>query len=141
MAIEAEKFPKGIETVSSAVIRDSDGNILLTQSPKWLNKWTLPGGHIEPGETIFEAATREGEEETGLILKPIEITNFGELINSPDFIRTAHFIYFHVLCDLSGELKLDNNELTDHKWLKPEEALKLDLAEGVDVTIQKLVTS
>lgn len=138
---DIQKFSRGVEIVSSAVIRDSDDNVLLTQSPKWSNKWTLPGGHIEPGETIFEAAVREGQEETGLILKPIEIINFGELIDSKEFKRTAHFIYFHVLCEASGELKLDDNELTDHKWLKPEEALKLDLAEGVDRTIRKLTSS
>jgi 8-oxo-dGTP pyrophosphatase MutT (NUDIX family) len=37
---------------------------LLTQDAK--DRWTIPKGHIEPGETTRETAQREIEEETGL---------------------------------------------------------------------------
>ncbi|MCB1507440.1 MAG: NUDIX domain-containing protein [Hyphomicrobiaceae bacterium] len=40
------------------------GSILLVLRPEGL--WSLPGGRIEPGETAFEAARRELDEETGL---------------------------------------------------------------------------
>ncbi len=63
-----KKLPRGIEVVSGAIIRDKEGKILLTKSPKWKNKWIFPGGHIEPGEKILDAAKREAEEETGLKL-------------------------------------------------------------------------
>ncbi|MBI4040209.1 NUDIX domain-containing protein [Candidatus Daviesbacteria bacterium] len=135
------KYPRGVEIVGSAIIENDQGQILLTQSPKWSNKWTLPGGHIEPGETIMEAIIREVEEETGLKLDPVNVIAWGELIDSKDFHRPAHFIYFDVYCRKTpdGEFKLDGTELTDYQWLKPEEALKLDLAESYPETIQKFI--
>ncbi|MEK7142770.1 MAG: NUDIX domain-containing protein [Patescibacteria group bacterium] len=134
------KFPKGVEVVGSAIIENNKGEILLVRSPKWSNKWTMPGGHIEPDETISKALEREAEEETGLKLKPIKIIAFGELINSKDFHRPAHFIYFDLLCKAKTEnVKIDNKEVKDFKWVKPENALKMDLAESYDKTIKDYI--
>jgi len=51
---------------SSAVFRD--GMVLLAQraKPPLAGIWSLPGGHIEPGEKALEAALRELLEETGI---------------------------------------------------------------------------
>lgn len=50
-----------------------DGNRILLQN-RVKNDWqgyTLPGGHVEPGESFVDAVIREMKEETGLdILKP-----------------------------------------------------------------------
>lgn len=134
-----KRFPRGVETVSSAIMQ-KDGKILLTKSPKWSNKWLLPGGHIEAGESILEATVREAQEETGLKLKPIKILTFGELIDSKDFHRPAHFIYFDCIFDvIGGELKLQKDELTESRWLTPSEALKLELVETYPETLQKYI--
>lgn len=42
---------------------DSDGKIILTRNHRG---WDLPGGHVEPGETIIEALHREMHEEAGI---------------------------------------------------------------------------
>jgi len=133
-------FPRGIEVVGSAIIENEKGEILLAQSPKWQNKWTLPGGHLEPGETIMEVAAREAEEETGLKTRPIAVIHWGELINPPDFHRPAHFIYFDSYCKVvGGALKLDNRELSTYQWVAPHEALKLDLATTYPETIKEFI--
>jgi ADP-ribose pyrophosphatase YjhB (NUDIX family) len=130
-------FPRGLEIVTGAIMQ-KDGKILLAKSPKWSNKWTLPGGHIEPGESIMEAAKREAEEETGLRLKFVKILAFGELINPKDFHRPAHFVFFACIFDvLGGELKLQEDELSESKWVTPQEALELDLAESYPETVEK----
>jgi len=134
---EINTFTKGVEVVGSAIIENPDGKILMVQSPKWRNKWMMPGGHIEPGETIEQGILREVGEETGLKLKSQGIIAYGELINSQDFVRPAHFIYFDLFCITDNtSVKLDNQELTDYVWVIPQDALKLDLAESYEKTIK-----
>ncbi len=42
---------------------------LLTQERKYGSTWSLPGGRVEPGETLIEAAVREVFEETGVPIR------------------------------------------------------------------------
>lgn len=136
----SDAFPRGIELVGSVIVENEKGELLLTKSPKWKNKWVMPGGHVEPGEKIVDALIREGREETGLILEPIEVVCWGELISPKDFHRPAHFVFFDIYCNVTGgELKLDKRELTEWVWLKPEDALRIDLAESYDETIKKFM--
>jgi nucleoside triphosphatase len=132
-------FPRGIELVTSAIIHQKhDGTILLARSPKWSNKWTLPGGHIEPGETLFESVEREVQEETGLTGKALKIISHGELINSADFHRPAHFVYFDILLEtFDKNVDLDKAELTEYGWFNLSDALKLDLADSYLGTLEK----
>jgi len=134
-------FPRGVEIVGGVVIENPEGKIFMAKAHRWANKWTLPGGHIEVGEKIEEAAMREVREEVGLDnLESLGIFHFGELINSKDFHRPAHFIYFDTYCKTnSSEVKLDNDELDEYGWFFPEEALKLDLAESFDKTINAFI--
>lgn len=131
-------FPQGVEVVCSALIEAKDGRILLCQSPKWPNKWMLPGGHIEAGETIKMAAAREAKEEVGLAVKPTDWLVSGELINSSDFHRPGHFVYFDVLClAKDDQVTIDQKEITSYVWVEPSEALKMDLAESYNEVITK----
>jgi hypothetical protein len=60
---DAQHLPK--LGVSASVWRD--GRVLLVQRAKPpVGIWAFPGGHVEPGERLEEAAARELHEETGL---------------------------------------------------------------------------
>ncbi len=56
-----------IHVTGSAIVTGPRGVVLLRH--KRLGLWLQPGGHIDPGETPWEAARREAEEETGLAVR------------------------------------------------------------------------
>lgn len=70
---------EGIEVAGLAVRALDTGRVLMLQraldpeDPAG-GKWEFPGGHIEPGETAYEAAVREWTEETGLT-PPVEMSS------------------------------------------------------------------
>lgn len=57
-----------------------NGKIILAENGK--RGWELPGGHIEPGESLDEAVRREVHEETGAVIEKIE--QFGFKMVSPN---------------------------------------------------------
>ena len=58
------------EPTVGALIINNKKEILLVKSHKWLNnKYSVPGGHVEIGESFEEAIIREVKEETGLDIK------------------------------------------------------------------------
>ncbi|HWU87588.1 MAG TPA: NUDIX domain-containing protein, partial [Kofleriaceae bacterium] len=59
---------------------------LLTQERKYGSTWSIPGGRVEPGEGLVEAAVREVLEETGV---PIRIEGILRVEHSPG-VAGAH---------------------------------------------------
>jgi 8-oxo-dGTP pyrophosphatase MutT (NUDIX family) len=69
-AFSRDNFTPGHITCSGLVLAP-DGERLLLVHHRRLDRWLLPGGHVEPDDsTISDAARREVLEETGAILVP-----------------------------------------------------------------------
>jgi len=99
----------------------------MAQSHKWHNLFSVPGGHLEWGETLEQCAKREAKEETNLDIDDLKLVSVQEAILSKEYYEPRHFIFFDYSCKLkSGTLKL-NDELQNPQWLLPSEALKLNL--------------
>ncbi|HEY4672966.1 MAG TPA: NUDIX domain-containing protein [Nitrososphaerales archaeon] len=77
-----QKFPE--PTVGALIIKKD--KLLLVKSPKWkYQKWTVPGGHIEVGESAEQAIVREAKEETGLDVIPIKLLLVQEAVFSEEY--------------------------------------------------------
>jgi 8-oxo-dGTP diphosphatase len=54
-----------IQAAGGVVVDDRDGTVLVVHRPRY-DDWSLPKGHLDPGETFEQAALREVLEETGV---------------------------------------------------------------------------
>jgi nucleoside triphosphatase len=126
------------EPTVGALIVNTEGKILLAKSHKWFDKYTLPGGHIEIGETMEEALKREVKEEVGLEVDVVEFLTMQEAIFAKEFYRKRHFIFFDFLCRASDQsVKLDKDELQEYIWEYPGQAFNLNLDSFTLKTVAK----
>lgn len=101
-----------------AVIIDQNRRILVVKEHSKLVGWKLPGGYVNAGEELSDAAIREVFEETGVK------TKFNEVM----MIRHSHKVQFgmsdiYVICKLealSSEICIDQ-EISDAKWMDVDE--------------------
>ena len=119
-----QQFP---EPTVGVFIFNQKGEVLLLQSHKWPGAFVVPGGHVELGERIEEAAIREAKEETGLDIYDLEFINFQEFIYDPAFWKHRHFIFFDYVAKTDNTDVVLNNEAQEYIWIEPAEALKLML--------------
>jgi len=130
---DARTYPqRPFLAVSAAIMRD--GKVLAVRRARKpaLNLYTMPGGVVEIGETLFEAVTREVREETALEIEPVALAGHREaILRDRDGRVERHFI---ILCFaarwLSGEPNL-NDELDDARWLTLPELAALRTTEGL----------
>ena len=117
-----QTFP---EPTVGVFIFNQVGELLLLKSHKWPGKYVVPGGHVELGERIEEAAIREAKEETGLDIHDLEFINFQQFIYDPSFWKPRHFIFFDYACKTeSVEVKL-NDEAEEQVWVRLDAAVRL----------------
>ncbi len=86
--------------------------------------WSFPKGHQDPGETDLETASRELKEETNLDI--VEYLSKDPYVESYTFYKLHEKIlktvsYYPAF--VSGDLKLQPEEILDARWLSIEEAL------------------
>jgi 8-oxo-dGTP diphosphatase len=117
--------------VGAVVIRD--GKILLVKRGIAPSKglWAIPGGALDLGETLQQAAEREILEETGVVIrarKPIYAFDFFE--RSGDGRIRFHFVIVDLAADyISGEVRGADDAL-DARWLAPADLDHLPVSEN-----------
>ena len=128
------------EPTVGALIVNKEGKILLVKSHKWFDKYTLPGGHIEVGETMVEAVKREVKEEVGLDVQVGHMLLMQEAIFAPEFYKKRHFIFIDFACrSENDQVNLDQDELQEYLWIYPGAAYNLKLDSFTRKTIDKFM--
>jgi len=103
------------------LVQNDKGEILfgLRQGSFGSGKWVFPGGHIEFGETIFEAARREVMEETGLSVDKLSLISVGDDLRYIESDGKHYFALGVLARDISGEPKvMEPERCLEWRWFK-----------------------
>jgi acetyl-CoA carboxylase carboxyl transferase subunit beta len=114
---------------AGAVILDAAGRVLLVlrgHEPQ-SGRWSIPGGHVEPGESHAQAAAREALEETGLTIHVVRELGVVELPWGEGVVFEAHDFLAEVV---SGELQASDDAVAA-AWFTPDELQTLSLTDGL----------
>ena len=114
---------RAVVRVVAAALYDAQGRVLIAERPPgkhMAGRWEFPGGKIEPGESLLEAANRELSEELN-----VAAVSVGEPIFSVHDEGSPFVIEF-VPCEIAGEPTC--LEHADVRWASLDEIEHLDLA-------------
>ena len=120
--------PSSAVAVAVAVLRDSNGCVLLCRRPdsaRYAGKWEFPGGKLEAGETPEEALRRELNEELGIDSGDARLL----YRHNAHYDDGGHFdVGFYVVEQWIGTPQnLASSELA---WVAPDELARYDILDG-----------
>jgi NADH pyrophosphatase NudC (nudix superfamily) len=104
--------------VGAYIFNDKDEMLLLLNRDK---TWGILGGHMEKGEQIEETLHREIKEETDLEVEMVKLFNIRAVHEKDSFILGFACKYN------GGEIKLQEDEIGDYKWVKLDELKNFNL--------------
>lgn len=132
-SLQVQAEADGFACVVGALICNSEGRIFVQKrSPDrqlFPGCWDIAGGHVEPGEALFEALAREIEEETGWRLIEIgavvEIFDWEEETNG----QIKKIREFDFVVEVSGDLdhpQIEQEKFTEFRWVGEEDLAVLE---------------
>lgn len=117
---------------ASALILDQAGERVLLTRRTDNGRWCLPGGRMDPGESLAETCVREVREETGL---EVEVVRLIGLYSSPDVLvvyadgNRRQIVAAHFLVRVVGGTLGLSNETSEAGYFSQDELEALDLME------------
>ena len=116
--------------VGVAAVIFREGQILLAKRGKEPSrgKWSTPGGRLELGETIFEAARREVLEECSIEIEVEHVIDADDILIHDDEGKVKyHFADIYVKAKyISGEAKAQS-DVEECRWVTPQVMAGLDM--------------
>jgi 8-oxo-dGTP diphosphatase len=129
------KYPNQPVVGVGVVIIDCGKLVLVKRGAEpALGKWSFPGGAVELGETVRDAAVREVGEECGLDIELVE----DRPMDAYDILtldESDHLLYHYILLQFLARPKdgvlEPTSDVTDARWVPLEEVENYDLTESV----------
>jgi len=133
------EFPELPLVGVGAIIIDGDRVLLVKRAhPPIQGQWSIPGGVLEVGEMVREAAIREAREETGLIVEPGELLGvYDRILRDPEERVQYHYVLIDFLCRATGGQLQAATDAAEARWFTRAELPPLKLAEDTQEVIHK----
>lgn len=117
------------EFSAGGIVFNKGGQVLLVKAGSLRDEskkhWKFPKGHIDEGESSKDAALREIEEETGIKAQILEKIGESKYVFPFKGEKIFKIVIYFLMKEIGGELKPQEGEIEEVRWVSPEEALKI----------------
>ena len=110
------------------LIHDEERYLLQDRVSEDWKGYTLPGGHVEPGESIVEAVIREMKEETGLTIRNPKLCGIKQFpLKDGDYSKGRYLVFLYETSAFEGEI-VSSDEGAMH-WVEKKNLPNVNLVE------------
>ena len=114
--------------VGAVVFRGNEVLLIRRGKPPRMGDWSLPGGMQEIGETVFEAAAREVQEETGVTISDIALIDVVDSITLDDDAGVQfHYTLIDVVAKWRSGEPVGGTDAMHAEFVSLDEASKMVL--------------
>ena len=118
----SHQFPDApVVGVGAVVIRDGKVLIVKRGHEPRKGEWSLPGGRVELGEFLVDAARREIKEETGLDVDVGPLIELFDRVHRRDNRVEYHFVIADYLCTPQGGTLAAADDAIDVAWVSVDD--------------------
>ncbi|MGL5632261.1 MAG: NUDIX hydrolase [Azovibrio sp.] len=108
-------------SVTVAAVVEQDGKFLMVEEEAEEGiRFNQPAGHLEPGESLIQAAVRECLEETGYHFQPIDLVGIYQWTSSKNGVSYLRFAFRGKVLGHEPEQQLDDGIIAP-RWQTPEQ--------------------
>lgn len=122
------------EVCIGAVVFDDDGRLLLIERGRGaaVGQWSIPGGRVEPGETLEAAVEREVLEETGLAVRCGRFVGWVQRISADYHFVIMDFVAEPVSKEPGRRLEIRaGDDASGAAWVPVDQLVQYELVAGL----------
>jgi 8-oxo-dGTP diphosphatase len=126
--------------VGAVVFKDNKVLLVKRAKPPAQGLWAIPGGSVELGETLQQAAQREILEETGIMIRAkMPIYTF-DIIEKDENNRVRfHYVIVDLVADFISGQPIPGDDAAEVRWVSSLELKNLDVNPGTLKVLDSLI--
>ncbi len=132
MEMKKVSYPRSMAThfvgVGAVVIHDNKVLLVKLKYGRARGLWLIPGGMVDPGETLQEAVIREVKEETGMRIRPEGIIGIRSMVRLEDGLTDVYVVFSGMLLSPPEPLIPQESEIDQVGWISLTRIDQIDVS-------------